>query len=81
MGPGAGRRRDRPPAGQATAPPFIFLGGAAVPGRSRAPAPPRPPGAAARPGLPSYTGISRGPAGQHSPISPLSSRILASLVL
>ncbi len=75
MGPGAGRRRDRPPAGQATAPPFIFLGGAAVPGRSRAPAP--PPGRDS----PSYTGISRGPAGQHSPISPLSSRILASLVL
>jgi len=63
MGPGAGRRRGRPPAGLATAPPFIFWGGAAVPG------------------LPAYTGISSGPAGQHSPISPLSSRILASLVL
>ena len=34
-----------------------------------------------RGGSPSYTGISSGPAGQHSPISPLSSRILASLVL
>ena len=75
MGPGAGRRRGRPPAGQATPPPFIFLWGPAVPGRARAPAP--PPGR----GSPSYTGISSGPAGQHSPISPLSSRILASLVL
>lgn len=75
MGPGVGRRRGRPPAGLATAPPFIFLRGAAVPGRSRAPAP--PPGRDS----PSYTGISSGPAGQHSPISPLSSRILASLVL
>ncbi len=75
MGPGAGRRRGRPPAGLATAPPFIFLGGRGGPG-----ALPHP-GAAARPGLPAYTGISRGPAGQHSPISPLSSRILASLVL
>lgn len=74
MGPGAGRRRDRPPAGLATAPP-LFFGGRGGPG-----ALPHP-GAAARPGLPAYTGISRGPAGQHSPISPLSSRILASLVL
>lgn len=74
MGPGAGRRRGRPPAGLATAPP-LFLGGAVVPGRSRTPAP--PPGRDS----PSYTGISSGPAGQHSPISPLSSRILASLVL
>lgn len=80
MGPGAGRRRGRPPAGLATAPPFIFLRGAAVPGRGGPGALPRP-GAAARPGLPAYTGISSGPAGQHSPISPLSSRILASLVL
>ena len=76
MGPGAGRRRGRPPAGLADAPPFIFLGG----GRVGPGALPRP-GAAARPGLPSYTGMSSGPAGQHSPISPLSSRILASLVL
>lgn len=75
MGPGAGRRRGRPPAGLATAPPFIFFEGRGGPG-----ALPRP-GAAARPGLPAYTGISSGPAGQHSPISPLSSRILASLVL
>ena len=75
MGPGAGRRRGRPPAGLATAPPFIFFEGRGGPG-----ALPRP-GAAARPGLPAYTGISSGPAGQYSPISPLSSRILASLVL
>lgn len=74
MGPGAGRRRGRPPAGLATAP-LYFFGGRGGPG-----ALPRP-GAAARPGLPAYTGISKGPAGQHSPISPLSSRILASLVL
>ena len=75
MGPGAGRRRGRPPAGLATAPPLFFLGGRGGPG-----ALPHP-GAAARSGLPAYTGISSGPAGQHSPISPLSSRILASLVL
>ena len=75
MGPGAGRRRGRPPAGLATAPPFIFFEG-----RGGPVALPRP-GAAARPRLPAYTGISSGPAGQHSPISPLSSRILASLVL
>ena len=55
--------------------PFYFFEGRGGPG-----ALPRP-GAAARPGLPAYTGISSGPAGQHSPISPLSSRILASLVL
>lgn len=65
MGPGAGRRRG----------PFCFFEGRGGPG-----ALPRP-GAAARPGLPAYTGISSGPAGQLSPISPLSSRILASLVL
>lgn len=75
MGPGAGRRRSRaaaqPPCGRLTA----RAPAGAVPGRSRAPAP--PPGRDS----PSYTGISSGPAGQLSPISPLSSRILASLVL
>ena len=55
-------------------------GGAGAPApRGRGPPPPR--AAPPRPGLPAYTGISSGPAGQHSPISPLSSRILASLVL